>query len=268
MQLFISCTVLLVSREEQKLEARRVPTQHPTEEMEDGEYKTFRRKDDPSCNLRSLYFTVLKTENRFTSNDLHVTYYAITGEDTEFTQIPRATLKRKFVNQIAVIQCTHGWIDDLEVFEESLNPGGPTEKALRCGIGTVLTELCLIDPDISAGRQGNLAGEMLEEFPEFTDRVMRNCHHLVGLRMATKKKATAHVYFNAAINMIYGLLLIEDFYGPDSNSIKIYPTQAAKDNYDSDTGRILPCGQCSETCQAWGRRWFFCAGTDPRRILA
>ena len=251
---------------------------HPTKEIKDGEHFTFRRNDNPHCTLTSLYFTVIKTERRFTSSDLHFTFYAITGEatpnQTEFTELANPTLKRRYVNQIAVIECTHGWIDNLDVFDRSLNPGGATESPKRCGIGTVLTELCLIDPDINSGKEGNLAREILSEFPEFADRVKRNCHFMVGLGMAAQPYEGANVYFNAAINMVYGLLLIEtsttenpiDY--SDPNAIRIFPTQKAKDDYDPNTGHIVPCADCDGMCEAWGRRWFFCAGTDPRRILS
>ena len=39
---------------------RRGPEEHPTEPMEDDEYKVFQRKIRPECKLSSLYFTVLK----------------------------------------------------------------------------------------------------------------------------------------------------------------------------------------------------------------
>ena len=240
--------------------------------MEDREYLTFRRNDGGGCTLTSLYFTVLKE-----ANDIYFVFYAIIGEfvnETEFTELPiaiREEPKRKYVNQIAFIQCSHGWIDDLEVFEQSLNPGGPTQNPQRCGIGTVLTELCLIDPDINVRRRGNIAREILSGYPAEFSMVERDCQRLVGLWMAVDLEAAAYVYFTAAINMRYLLLLIEASDGstrrtpgrkPDylGQKINIYPTLVAKYKYDQDTGSILPCGTCDEICDAYGRRWFFCRG--------
>ena len=40
--------------------SRRGPEAHPSEPMEDDEYKVFQRKTRPECTLSSLYFTVLK----------------------------------------------------------------------------------------------------------------------------------------------------------------------------------------------------------------
>ena len=283
---------------------RRLPMQHPTEPMREGEYVTFQRKVDHQCLLTSLYFTVLKVHDKSgifdgisdqrDSYDLNFVFYAVAGEQNEivnettgfleresFTRIPGATVKRKYENQIAYIRCTHGWIHDLTVFDQSLNPGGPTENPQRCGIGTVLTELCLIDPAVHDLRgKGNLALEKLSEFPSEFHMAKRDCLNLVGLRMSANPQRAANVYFNAAINMMYGLLMVDNSEGnpqpllgaehdnaarpsdPIQNPIQIFkPIQNAKDNYDPITGNILPCEPCDVMCHAWGRRWFFCAGT-------
>ena len=257
--------LLIVHNRAQKVQNRRVPGQHPTAEMEEGEIVTFQRKNDPNCTLTSLYFSVRKIHYRSTdfphpsTRDFYFNFYAVTGETygENLTELPNADWKRRYVNQIAYIQCTYGWIQDLQVFPHSLNPGGPTENPQKCGIGTVLTELCLIDSGINVQRQGNLARFILSGFPADFPRVERDCPALVGLGMAAYPMGAAHVYFTAAINMRYRLLLIETL---DSSSINIFPTQSAKNNYNSDTGTIDPCGECSDICQAWGRRWFFCTG--------
>ena len=50
----------------QKVQTRRVPGQHPTAEMEEGEIVTFQRKNDPNCTMTSLYFSVHKIHYRST----------------------------------------------------------------------------------------------------------------------------------------------------------------------------------------------------------
>ena len=256
-------TLPLVYGKVKKVNSRRAPS--PTEAMEDGEIVIFQRNVDPRCTMTSLHFTVIKEETREEgTNDLYFMFYAIAGELNDgLTILPQTDLPlEKYVNQIAVIRCTHGWIDELKTFPQSLNPGGPTENPLRCGIGTILTELCLIDPGIYNRRQGNLALGILQGFPDF-QRVRMYCYKIVGLCMAAETYdgtyRGAHVYFTAAINMKYRLLLIESSSGPGS-SLKIFRTQVAKNNYDSDTGSILPCEDCSDVCPAWGYTWFFCAG--------
>ena len=242
-----------------RVSSRRAPS--PTEAMEDGEIVIFQRNVDPRCTMTSLHFTVIKEETREEgTNDLYFMFYAIAGEHNDgLTILPQTDLPlEKYVNQIGVNRCTHGWIDELKVFEESLNPGGPTENPLSCGIGTILTELCLIDPGIYNRKQGNLALGILQGFSDF-QRVRLYCYKIVGLGMASNPKNRAHVYFTAAINMKYRLLLIESSSGTGS-SLKIFRTQIAKNNYDGVTGSILPCEDCSDVCPAWGYTWFFCAG--------
>ena len=246
----------------QNVKNRRVPILHPTVAMVDGSTSIFQRKDSQRCRLTSLYFTVLKVRSGV--NDFYFTFYAITGEFnvTNLTEIPNGTPKRKYVDQIGYITCTHGWIYDLTVFGRSLNPGGRTENPQRCGIGTVLTELCLIDPDIRVRNQGNLAQEHLSLFPEYPI-VVKYCHNLVGLMMSANPRAGAQVYFNAAINMRYVLLLVdtsdeEDPCGKEPNQLLMYPIHVAKGYYSNGTGNILPCPAWEENCDAWGKRWYFC----------
>lgn len=265
--------LLVVDDRVQKVKSRRVFREHPTEEMEEEEILEFQRNPVryPECTLTSLHYSVLKRHHRRASfpqpstREFYFTFYAFTGETygENLTELPNANWKRMYVNQIAYIQCTHGWIDDLTVFDYPLTPVlnlNPTESPKRCGIGTVLTELCLIDPGINVRRQGNLARHILSGFPVEFPRVERDCPTLVGLGCATDTMAGAHTYFTAGINMGYRLLLIEVRDDEGQYSIKTFPTDDAKRDYNVETGRIEPCDECSDMCQAWGRRWFFCTG--------
>ena len=104
---------------------------------------------------------------------------------------------------------------------------------------------------------------MFPEFPTMS-MVVKYCHNLVGLKMEAPL-AAANVYFNAAINMKYVLLLVdmtdeEDHFERESNQLIIYPIHVAKGHYDQDTGKILPCPVCEDNCDVWGKRWYFCSG--------
>ena len=238
--------------------------------MEDGEFKTFRRKVHSKCFLTSLHFAVIKQKNIPTQPSTkpslnppktYLMFYAVIGE-MEFNQIipkpiPDASADRirvqKFQDQIGSIQCMHGWIQELHV-EPSLE--SPDEDPTRCGIGTVLTELCLIDPDINSRREGNQAFQNLSPFIEFP-LIIYHCHQLVGLQMAAFPPGGAHTYFNAAINMRYFVLIVEPEEATRQSSINIYPTLDAKTKYDKNTGSIEPC--CNHgICLAYGRNWYFC----------
>ena len=250
-------------------ESRRAIEEHPTEPMEDGQRKIFQRKvpskGKPKCRLSSLYFTVLK-ENRIgaTGNVLTSRFYAIVGnfKDVDFVPLEGFSHSQKYERQIAFIECRHGWINYLTTFEQSLGTTGPIEYPRNCGIGTVLTELCLIDPDLNIRRQGNEARLLLEGYPEF-NMIEQNCDKLMGLSMEVDEIPTGHVYFTAAINMGYMHLIIDEKWRTKvrkSGGLKIYPTQVAKQNFDTASGAILPC--CDNLrCNAHGSMWFFCQGT-------
>ena len=91
----------------------------------------------------------------------------------------------KYNHQIAYIKCSHGWIYQLEVFDQSLGEVGPFEDPKRCGVGIVLTELCLIDPTINNLQEGNLAFDYLEDQQTAFDFVVKYCQKLVGLLVGT-----------------------------------------------------------------------------------
>ena len=252
------------------VESRRAIEEHPTEPMENGQRKIFQRKipskGKPKCRLSSLYFTVLK-ENRLgaTGNVLTSRFYAIVGnfKDVDFVPLEglyEKEIERKYERQVAFIECSHGWINYLTTFEQSLGTESPIEYPRNCGIGTVLTELCLIDPDLNIRRQGNEARLLLDGYPEF-EMIEQNCEKLMGLSMEVDDISTGYVYFTAAINMGYmNLIIDEKDKDGQSEGLKIYPTQVAKQNFDTASGAILPCCD-NPRCNAHGNIWFFCKGT-------
>ena len=225
--------------------------------------------------MPDLYFTVLKLEE----NDEGVKsfmFYAVPGYFgiTKFDEIPEidprefTKMNFRFNGQIAVIKCSHGWIEDLQVFQESLGNVERSVDARRCGIGTVLTELCLIDPDVNIPKPGNMALDILSTnrnaANEF-EMVKNKCQKLVGLMMAAEVKdsefphAGGRTYFTAAINMRYRILVIDStFYSDESrNALNVYDVKTAKENFDPRTGNINPC--CNhELCVAHQSYWLFC----------
>ena len=51
-------------------------------------------------------------------------------------------MQNQFENQIGFAMCSNGWIDKVRVKSE------PDLDARNCGIGTVFTTLCMIDPEL------------------------------------------------------------------------------------------------------------------------
>ena len=247
---------------------RRVPVpEHPTKPMEDGAYQSFRRKDDPDCLLSSLYFTVTKDEvTDIDTNATNFMFYAIIGDinatNNPVTPQEPGTEGQKFENQIGLIHCSRGWIENLRVM-----PSGerPNENPLRCGIGTVLTELCLIDPGVNIGGQDNIGQQTLSEYTQW-EMVKHYCGKLVGLTMVAEPRSGGRTYFTAAINMGYVAFLLEpDLFEREfgtgqsafENPINVFSTRAAKELYDIDTG-IIRRGERQASCRAWGGTWYFC----------
>ena len=109
--------------------------------MEEELIVIFRREIDPRCTLTSLYFTVFKTIFGFGQTRIFI-FHAIVGdlENGTLQLLPRLTLKKRYQDQAGYIECLHGWIDNLQVFEQTL---GGTENPRSCGLGVLLTELCL-----------------------------------------------------------------------------------------------------------------------------
>ena len=248
--------------------------------MKDGEYVTFRRRrQHKNCNMKDLYFTVLKVR----ASESFI-FYAVAGdfEDAKFDEIDDDPYTNyRYNHQIAFIKCFHGWIDDLRVFDESLGDEEPTVDARRCGIGTVLSELCLIDPEIYDPKpsdraiQPNMALDELKNKYHATNEfemVTKNCVKLVGLKMAARiedpeqRRAGGHAYLTAAINMRYEMLLVEagritgsetTYSDQNRNALNVYHPETAKENYDSRTGIIKPC--CGrDMCVGYQSNWFFC----------
>ena len=253
-----------------KTGSRRISPDHPVVEMNIGETMTFRRKLSTGCTLSRTHFTVLKTSGRHFkphSGPLF-TFYAILGRFNAFNETPppRAGL-RKYQNQIAYIRCSPGWIHNLEVFDDALlkkqnNQGQWVDvkaNAQGCGIGVVLTELCLIDPAIFIQNEQNLATRFLNEFTVLHE----DCCKLVGLDMSADPPSGGHVYFSAALRMDYPKLVIEL---PCRNPgidiplrFNIYDTIVARQNYRTEgfTAEIQACGGY-ERCDAYMRHWYFC----------
>jgi hypothetical protein len=216
-------------------------------------------------------FTVLK-------KDVHITdfvevpavqtlFFAISGR-IDFQNIKDGNNTHTYESQVACIRCTPGFIEGLEVFEKSLEPQGMlsfppawpgvrrnVENSRGCGIGIVLSELCLIDPELNNIYSENKAKKQLLDYKdkEGYELVSTNCVKLVGLVMASTPIGAAHVYFSAAIRMGYGKLVIAQ-----PKRLNIYETSVARKNFNTETGIIQACCEEKDDCSAHWRSWYFC----------
>ena len=199
--------------------------------------------------------TTYRVMKMLSNDQSSIRCFAIHGT-AHFTKKPRISgdiLGRQFsgqrfledyIGQVAVAHCRHGHIDLVKVSSKR------NHDARQCGIATVLTELCLLDPDIHQRGEGNSAYKMLQKYQTET-----NCIQMVELQMSARPLSGAHAYFSAAINTGFNKLIVV-WWGFRRQSV--YDTVVAKQNYDAKTGYIEPCCQNEDICRAEDAFWIFC----------
>ena len=244
--------------------------------MNTDDIMRFQRKLSLDCKLTRRTFAVIKTSQqdgvRKSVAD-RFTFYAISGRYVY--EIPNRTSNeignnRKYENQVAFIKCGPGWIYQLTVFHDARlkieNEDGElvdrVVNAQRCGIGVVLTELCLLDPDIFENDEYSRGKKKLDDGGT---TLHENCDRLVGLAMASSRPGGGIVYLSAAVRIGYHKILIEQSCllsgtggAKDNRRTYIaYNTQVAKDNFKVLSGEIRPCAG-NENCEAWHKNWYLC----------
>ena len=245
---------------------------HPTRPIQIGETMPFATK--PQCSFRE--FVVKKRFLPGKASPSYFYFYAVSRAANGFKELAGGTETHKYQHQLAYITCLHGWITQLTVFDKSLGMKyeGPmkfygNEDPRGCGIGIVLTELCLIDPEVNnmkldkdkrGNEIGNKALRILKQ--DMKERTNKNCYKLVGLTMAANPKQAGHVYFSAAINMDYNKMVVVLDRGWEKTNVKynIYDTRVAKQNYKPNGDIDSCCGY--EKCHAYSRSWIFCADSS------
>ena len=160
----------------------------------------------------------------------------------------------KIISQkIGYAECGEGWIDTVQI----------EPWARHCGIAVVLTELCLIDPELGGKRPynsnnlvQNLVGK-IGNFAHYQDLLERAMRNVMGLKMTAEPLAGGFVFLSAAMRMGYHDMII-DFYRPPAAGpsgapdwdegdgeqcgpkFAFYKTHDVQARYDANTGRIAP----------------------------
>ena len=214
-------------------------------------------------------YKVMKLESEF--GEIYTNYYVVPGSvDFKRTQDPEVEefhIQRRYSDQIAYAVCSPGWVEKVWVNsgkEEDEEDTDVRINARRCGIASVLSELCFRDPDIVQVVDSNKVFEKLKEAEvediEIKTRKLREkCNSLIGTEMSADPKDAAFGYFNAAIRANYLQMVVQERFHDtkDNLSFNIYSTKKAKENYDPDTGSIGACEQ-NEKCNGIGAYWYFC----------
>ena len=267
------CPGVYKARQKTRRRKRQTILYHPTQKMDADEKITFRTKVSPDCKLGHKTFTVMKKSIRHgaTKSALdRFKFYAIARRFDSFIELEGNQLSdRIYKHQIGAITCGPGWIFNLDVYNNAelkiKNEQGQyidrIVNARKCGVGVVLTELCLLDSDIHALDQHNRGKARLDE-NEIT--LYRNCHKFVGLTMAAHSPGDGYVYLSSGIRTGYQRLLVYngglmagEIGGEDELDYNTYDLRDARQNFDSSTGNIEPC--CGNyRCEAWNRNWYLC----------
>ena len=199
------CPGVYNAKQKNRRRRRRNILDHPTQEIYNGDMLEFRTKVSPGCRLRHKTFTVMKKSirsgvTRSTADRFKFYAVAVMPFMPLFIELKGNPLTdRIYEHQIGAITCGPGWIFSLDVYDnvrlKMKNEQGRyvnrTVNARICGVGVVLTELCLLDSDIHALDQHNRGKVLLDE-----DRITlySNCHKFVGLTMAAHSPGDGHVY--------------------------------------------------------------------------
>ena len=169
----------------------------------------------------------------------------------------------------AFLNCDHGHISQLKT----------KGKAENCGIGRILTELCMNEKNLHrTSTNKNLAFAKMDEYikiygkkveheekvnklKKLKERFSSHCSKLIYLWMKAKPPTGAHVYFNSATHagftelfMINAYTLFE-FY-PDEGPC---PVKTLQDRYSNDGFMVE--GDKKKKVVGWN--WFFC---QPKEI--
>ena len=247
------------------------PLQHPSTPMLAGtkgirEF-TIIKSAQPVCPLLRRYYVeekfvtyaaayatkykVMKTKDTRGRGGKDLIFYVIQGPG-HFIKIYKddETLEQDlamYKGQVGYAKCAPGRVVKIEVIKD----------ARRCGIATVLTELCFLDPDIYRKPERRIyrsAYDILEEHG-----VETHCKKAVALSMHADPMIGAYTYFSAALRSGYNKLVV-NWPSVDFDKISVYDTHEAKKSYDPKTGIIDPLMCCNneKKCNAYKSDWVFC----------
>ena len=171
-----------------------------TGSVEEFQVNPITRKD---CPKKSLTYYVKKLGGEGELN-FHVT------TDRKFTENQKKPahplMTDTYDNQIAYATCTPGWIEMIYVDTDYRG----------CGVGSTLTALCLLDPEINTPREENKALRRLENIDKDNkvDFLRQNCKRLVGMFFESDRGLSSspfsggYMYFSTAVKMTYEKVMI------------------------------------------------------------
>lgn len=208
------------------------------------------------CKLTIDKFYIKKENNPFSpGKDDNPYFFASTNRQFEKTGNPACEELFKddlhcdyYKNQLGYIECKEGYISYVYVTWDE-----DTIDARGCGISTILTTLCMIDPTLNLLPESKIKEQFIHKYsndPTIANSVRKGCKRFIGLTMAADPLTGAYAYFNAALDnnkIKYNKMLFKNNLG----KYKWIKTEKAKECYDEKTGKI------GDT-EGKRKQWWFC----------
>ena len=172
-------------------------------------------------------------------------YEAFTLGITSISKFP----KRRQAGHIGYAECERGMIYFVEV----------KETAQGCGIGKVLSSLCMLDPSIHKLENSKALASSAKEWTHGEAKFLEQCRRLIGLNMSSKTVAGGFAYINAAHLTGYQYLVVQVF-DSDKSCVKDEFVRyeihwiRAEGKYNGKTGLIA-----GDKGTGKGANWLFCS---------
>ena len=258
---------------------RRSILTYPTKPLGNEEKETFKvtKEDKPNCNLIKAGLGVSLGETTYSvkkiereDGEIYTNFYVVIGPDFKRTEkkydefATHLDRIQFYEGQLAFAQCQPGWVNYVWV-----NDGKPID-ARRCGIASLLTGLCLMDPTINKLTDDSQAVKYIKEHEKVMNDVEVHCKNaFVGLHMVANPKDAAYAYLSAAMQENYNLMIIQERKSKLgftlSSKFFYYNTRDASKKYDAKTGRVGAC-ECdafgglkqNQDCKGYDGYWYFC----------
>ena len=173
----------------------------PSKAMADNEIQTFdiNTHIKTECTLSPAKYHVKKQFQVNNFQDEFV-FYAARYNDVDLEVSPQPPFP-DHVDSIGYASCTHGMIDVVYV-----NP-----LAQNCGIGKVLSALCMLDPQVYRVEKRNKVYRRLQLY--YTDVAhLYNCDRLVGLRNTVRNIESETPYTGVFVTQC----ILPDFFAASS----------------------------------------------------
>ena len=252
---------------------------HPYSPMDTGDTETFRisrfKKAEPvlsrKCTLKADHYKVRKLQHalKLQPGAIGFTFLVIPGDHEALRDEKGNLLANEKIadsvfrkSNIATARCELGLISFMFV----------QKRARNCGIGTVLSELCMVDPNIYRNTEKNhvlkfLSGISTDLAIQIRELLSSRCiNGLVGLENEAESSG-GFTYLSAAQRMSYQYMVVKFHYDKIENhdhssgqcvqKFRVYKVTNALKLFDGSTGRIED-GFGDTAGSGEKAMWYFC----------